>query len=373
MLVAITLLLASPAAHAGRCDALVKRADRLSAAELPAGFQAVIDCDVDEALAAFPRFMTRANDSDALVALSLTAIDGQVWNPVWAMPGKISDYSVRDIITGQIGEACTSHPAVVQFLEGAYGALRGLDFQQWDDAFIACRSPDLDAWMDERIADPPQVTYDEKYDQLMAILVARRGRDALEPLKAAAIAAADGGPFDSILMRMEEAVAPPLGAEMDPQDKAALEAALVDIAQQVGPEQARAVADRLAAAGAEDQAARLLPVVFPDRHDNGVFTWGGVSIERAECKGVKTAVLHVAEITEPGKRWIVNDEVIEPLRSVKPRLKKCTPEPGDWEVVTTPEPVARGEVDDWARKLAGQWMSRGYEVEIRNEPDIVLP
>ncbi len=370
---AFALALIATPAHAGKCDALVKKADRLSADGLPGAFDAVIACDADEAHAAFPRFMTRANDSEALVALSLTAIDGQVWNPVWVMPGKISDYSVRDVVAGQVGEACTTHPSVVLFLEGAYGALRGLDFQQWDDAFIACNAADLESWLDERISQPPSGSYDEKYDQLMSIFVEKRGRDGLDALRTAAIAAAEGGPFDSILMKMDEAVAPSLGAELAPDDKAALEAALVDIAQQVGPEQARAVAERLVAAGAEDQAAKLLPAVFPDRNDGGNFTWGGVSIELGECKGVKTAIFHVAEITEPGKRWIVNDEVVEPLRSVKPRLKKCTPEPGHWEVITTPEPVERGGVDPWARKLAGQWMTQGYEVEIRNEAGITLP
>lgn len=369
---ALAVAVLASSAQAGKCDALIKKADSVSPSALPAAYSNVIACDLEEATANFTRFMTRASDSEVLVSLSLAAIDGQVWNPVWVMPGKISDYSVRDVISGNIGAACADNTAVVGFLQGAYGALRGLDFQQWDDAFLACESPALDAWIEQTIQSPPSSTYDEKYDQLMGIYVEKRGKDAIVGLEAAAIAAAEGGPFEAILMKMDEAVAPPLGQQLPPDDKAALETALVEIAQQVGPKQARAVAERLVAAGSEDQAAKLLPAVFPDHHRSGVFTWGGLSIERGECKGVKQAVFHVAEISEPGKRWIVNDEVIPALRGFKPKLKKCTPEEGDWPVVTSPQPLMPDGVDAWARKVAGQWMTQGYEVEIKNEASITL-
>lgn len=359
-------------AHAGKCDALVKQADRLSGTELADVFRQVVACDATEAEAAYVRFMTRATDDEALVALSLAAIDGQVWNPVWIMPGKISDYAVRDVIASQVGEVCGEHPRVVGFLEGAYFGLRGLDFQQWDDAFITCRSAELDDWMDQQIASPPASSYDEKYDLLMGIYVARRGREALPGLKDAAVAAAARGPFDAILLKMDEAVAPPLGRQMNAEDQAALQGALVALAQQVSPARARSVADRLVAAGAEDAAAQLLPAVFPDRQDGGAFTWGGIGVERADCKGVKTAVLHAASIHEPGRRWIVTDEVFPALRGAKAVLKKCLPEEGDWPVITSPEPLVPGSFDAWVRTEAGKWMSQGYEVQIQNEKLIVL-
>lgn len=371
LLTALALTLATPA-HAGACDAIIKKAEKAPLSGLAAVFSEVVACDAEEAAKNFTRFMTRATDSDTLVDLSLAAIDGQVWNPVWVMPGKISDYAVRDVITGQVGASCGEHPEVVRFLQGAYGALRGLDYQQWDDAYLACESAELDAWIEAEVQRPPGSTYDEKYDLLLGIFVEKRGKESMPALQAAAVNAAERGPFESILLKMEESVAPSLGQALAPEDQAKLEEALVAIAQQVGPTQARAVAERLVAAGSESAAARLLPAVYPGRSQGGVFTWGGFSVERADCKGVKTAVLHVAEIQEPGKRWIVTDESLAPLRAVKPKLKKCTPEEGQWPVVTSVEPLEAGTLDQWARKQGAQWVTNGYQVTVQAEKTIVL-
>lgn len=365
-------LLASPA-QAGKCDYLIKRADTVAPSALAKTFTEAARCDSAAAGDNFTRFMTRATDSETLVALSLAAIDADVWNPVWVMPGKISDYNTRDIISSQVGEACGDHPKVVTFLQGAYLGLRSLDFKQWDNAFISCQSPDLAAWFSAKITAPPASSYDEKYEALMDMYIKREGPGALDVLKTAAISATGGGPFESILSKMDESVAPGLGQTMSPENQAALEAALVEIAQASSPTQARSVADRLVAAGAEDSAAQLLPVVYPDRRQGGSFVWGGMSIERGDCKGVKTAVLHIAEISEPGKRWIVTDEAIPDLRAHKPKLKKCTPEDGDWPVVVSPEPLEPGGLEAWARAVGAEWAGQGYAVELKNEKGFALP
>ena len=140
--------------------------------------------------------------------------------------------------------------------------------------------------------------------------------DALPVFTQAAIKAADNGPFDAILMQMESAVQPGIGEPIKPEDKARLESSLVEIASNVNREKARAVADRLANAGASTAAASLLPTVYPDRVDeDGGFLYGAASIERATCKGEKTAVLHIAKVEEPGKRWIILNDVRKPLRA----------------------------------------------------------
>lgn len=362
----------APTADAGKCDAQIKKADTAAVADLPKAFEAAAICSVDEASAAFPRFMTRATDSDVLVQLSLAAINRDIWNPVWSMLGRISDYSTRDIISGQIGEACASNPKVVTFLQGAYVGLRGLDFQQWDDAFLTCTAPEMQTWLAERVTSPPQASYDEKYEQLLTIYIGQQGPAALPSLQTAAMAALNNGPFDAILLKMEEAVAPKLGAGISAENKAAIEAALVEIAKSASPAQARAVAERLVATGADASAASLLPVVFPDRVKNGTFTWGGLAIERGECKGVKMAVLHTTVIAEPGKRWIVTDEAVPAMGNYKGRLKKCTMEEGAWPIVISAEPLVPGGIDAWARSVGGEWAAKGYTVEIHQESSIVL-
>jgi len=369
---ALSLVLLSTPAHAGKCDAIIKRADTVAPEALPQVFGAAIACDHKEAEGSFPRFMTRATDSDILVQLSLVAIDADVWNPVWTMPGKISDYNMRDVIAGDVGAACTSHPKVIQFLEGAYFGLRGLDFKQWSNAFSSCDSPDIDGWLQAQLETPPKGAYDEKFDMLMGLYVRRKGPQSIEVLKKTAIAAADGGPYDSVLMQMDEAVAPKLGAEITDENRAVLEAALVEIAENVKPQQAKAVAERLVAAGADASAAHLLPSVFPDRQQDGGFVWGGVSIERGDCKGVKTAIVHAAEIYEPGKRWVVTPDQVTQLRALKPSLKKCTVEDGDWPVIVSPEPLKAGALDAWARQVGSDYAGQGYQVEVKSEKGITL-
>jgi hypothetical protein len=369
---AVALAALTPTANAGKCDALIKKADTAPVADLPKAFEAAAACSAEEASAAFPRFLSRATDSEVLVQLSLVAINRDIWNPVWTMLGRISDYSTRDIISGQVGEACTTNPKVVTFLQGAYVGLRGLDFQQWDDAFQTCQAPELRAWMDQQISNPPTGSYDEKYEQLLGIYINVKRAEALPGLKTAALAALSDGPFDAILLKMEEAVAPRLGAEISAENKAAIEAALVEIATSASPERARAVAERLVATGADASAASLLPVVFPDRVKGGTFTWGGMAIERGECKGVKTAILHTAVISEPGKRWIVTDEAVPAMGNYKGRLKKCTMEEGAWPVVISAEPLVPGSIDAWARSVGGEWAAQGYTVEIHPEAPISL-
>ena len=169
--------------------------------------------------------------------------------------------------------------------------------------------------------------FDDKYNALLSVVGTRLKADALPIFTKAAIKAADNGPFDAILMQMESAVQPGIGEPIKPEDKVRLESSLVEIASNVNREKARSVADRLANAGAEAAAASLLPSVYPDRVDeDGGFLYGAASIERATCKGEKTAVLHVARVEEPGSRWIILNDVRAPLRALKPRLGKCDAE-----------------------------------------------
>lgn len=359
-------LLASSPAQAGKCDSIIRRVDSASGAKVAAVFEQAVKCDKGEATDNFARFMTRATDSDALVALSLVAIDNGIHDPVGKMPGKISDYDVRDAISGQIGASCGEHPGVVTFLKASYYSLRGLDFAQWDDGFLACDSPEIDTFLAEQIGKPPSNSYDEKYDQIMAIWVERKGAGAIPALQTAAIAAAEGGPYDAILMKLEEAVAPDLGQDISPENKAALEGALVEIAKNVGTDQAKAVAEKLYNAGSEDQAAGLMPTIYADRVQGGGLVWGGLSVERGECKGTKTAVLHVFDVKAPAARYSVFDEVQAPLRGVKPKLKKCDAEEGDWPVAVSPEPLA-GSAEDWAREVGVEWANQGYEVDVKTE------
>jgi hypothetical protein len=376
-LAALGFVLLTPEAQAGRCDSLIREASSVSGTRLVSTFTHLAQCDSALATEHYHQaFMARAKDADTLVALSMAAIEADVWNPVWEQLSKITSYDARDEIAQRVGEACTSDPKIVTFLQGAYSGIRStIDFRQWDDAYIACPSDELTTWMTLKVEAPPESVFDEKFDALLSVYVSRMGVRALPHLSTAAIAAAENGPYDSILLQMDTAVQPELGERMSSEDKQALEDSLVAVAQAVSPNKARAVADRLANAGSEAAAVELLPIVYRDRiQSGGSFLYGAVAVETGECKGEKTAVLHLASVHEPGKRWFVQSSVEDPIRAAKAKLSKCSSLDNNWVVIITPEPLTNSkELDKWSRGLEEQWMNKGFVTKVQNEKTIKLP
>ena len=371
----LLVALAFSTAHAANCDAQLARVGALAAADVPAAYGALVKCDRKAAEANFNRYLEKATDSDAAVGLFLAGIDSDTWNPVWNALGKITSYEARDEVANAVGAACGDKPKVVSFLQGAYFGLRDIEFQQWDDAYRACPDAGLVAWMEKQVSAPPNKMFDEKFNALMDIYVKSRKSEALPALATGAVkAAADGGPFDAIVLKMGEAVAPDLGHQSSAEDKKKLEDALVGVAKQVAPERARAVANQLANSGADAAAALLLPTLYPDRvQGGGSFLYGAIAVEAGECDGKKSAVLHYATITEPGKRWSILPAVEAPLRGTKPKLGKCTAVESPWPIITSPEPLkAASEVEKWVESVSAEWEKKGYAVKAQKEKAVAL-
>ncbi len=359
-------------AHAA-CEKQVAQAEKASGVAVAEAFKGIVACDAKVAKQSFAKVMQNAGDSEALIALSMVAIEAEVWNPVWEMLGKIPDYDARDVVADGIGKQCADNDQVVKFLQGAYFGLRDIDFQQWDDALVSCQSESFDGWVVQTVENPPPKIFDEKYAKVAEVYVARNGVDALTSLARGAQAAAkNGGPFEAILALMDQAVAPELGEDMDPGEQKRLEDALVGMANDLPPEQARSVADRLANAGSDRAAAALLPAIYPDRFGGGHFTYGAVAVEAGDCDGTKTAVLHVVEIQENATRYILVDHLTAPMRAIKPKLKKCTAE-GAWPVIATDEPLG-GDIslEAFVAGLEASYVDKGYEVSVKSEKSLSL-
>jgi hypothetical protein len=367
--VALTALVLPGLAHAN-CDVLVKRAESAKGEALVGAYKELLACDKGKAEAAYNDFLKHTGDVPTMVGLSLAAIEHQVFLPVWTSLEKLKDYSARDEAAGAIGAACQDNAQVAVFLKGAYHGLKNIQFSQWDDAYVACPDPDLNAWLLDRIQDPPAMSFDEKYGTILSIWVARHGASAIDSLQAAAVTASKkDGPFNSILESMDRAVQPAsYGAEVSPADAKRLSEALVAIAKQVDPERARFVADRLYNGGFEAQAASLLPRVYPDRvQGSGDLLYGVAAVETCDTN----VVVHYATVAEPAKRWSIQADV-EPLaRAFKPKLK-CSGDP--WIVLVTPEPVSSAkDVDSWVDGLLPQWSTKGMTVKKASEKGIDLP
>lgn len=376
MLTTALLLFALPNAHAGTCDAQLGKIAGLTAETVAAGFKDIVGCDRKVAEANFNRYLEKATDSDALLALMLTAVDGDVWNPAWGALSKISSYDARDEVATSVGGACVDHPKVVSFLQGAYFGLRDVDFSQWDDSFAACSDEKLWTWVEQQVANVPPKQFDEKYGKIVGIYTKHRRGDALPVLQAAAIkAAGNGGPFDDLLSRMSDAVQPELGRDMSAEDQQKLADAMVGVAQKVPAERAKSIASTLANAGAEGPAASLLPTLYPDRvQSGGGFLYAVGTIEAGTCGGKKTAVLHYTSASEPGKRYSILGDLEPLMRAAKPKLgKDCTVE-SPWPVMHSPEPIkAAGEAEAWSDSIAKEWASKGYDVKTQKEKAVALP
>lgn len=375
MLVLPLLLVATPGAFAADCAPLLAKVDALAPEAAAPAFAELLGCDKKVAESSFQRYLVRATDSDALVALVMNAVDAEVWNPVWTALSKIPSYEARDEVAQRVGEACTTHPRVVNFLQGAYFGLRDVEFQQWDDAYGACTDEKLWAWAEGQVKAPPAKQFDEKYNSLVAIYVKHKKAAALPALTEVVVKAAENnGPFDAMLAQMSEAVAPTMGGTTSPEDTLKLVDALSTVAQKVSLERARSVANTLANSGAEGAAAKLLPVLYPDRvQTGGAFLYAAASVEAGLCDGKKTAWLHYAVVTESGKRWSILGDLEGPLRAMKPKLKECTMEE-PWPVFHSPEPIkSAADLEAWADARVKEWATKGYEVKGLKEKPVTLP
>ena len=133
------------------CQYLVRRANASSSSTLARNFTSLAKCSQQEAEASFNGLLPRAKSVDTLVDLSMAAIETEVWTPVWrVLSHDALDYDVRDQVATVIGQKCTENPKIVAFLKGAYFGLRDIEFQQWDDALVACQDDGWSEWLSQQ-------------------------------------------------------------------------------------------------------------------------------------------------------------------------------------------------------------------------------
>lgn len=358
-------------AEAGSCGAskLVAQAASQHGAELVRTFATLARCDKAVAEDNFlGAFLPQANDLQTLIALSETAISGNVWQGPWHMLGKIKDSELRKEVSYEIGAKCTSNPEVLKFLQGGYFALKNSDFTHWDDAYLACEAPEMQEWFVAQVENPPEEEFSEKYNTLLDIFVKSNKGAAIPSLQTAALKAAEKGPFNMIINQMNSAVQPGLGETMSPENLAAFENAILAIAK-AAPSKATTLATQLNAVGSS-RSGELLKIIYADRLKNDRLTYGVVAIEAGECKGKKSVVIHYAEVTDPAKRMVILQDATGPMRASAPKLKGC--DTGAWPISTTPEPMKGGELDALVSQFESKYTTDGYKVKLVKEATIVL-
>ena len=153
----------------------------------------MIQCDRETAEKNFKPFLVASGDVDTVATLARTAIDNEVYYPVWSMLDDVPDYGARDDIAKSLGETCAEHPNMVSFFQGAYFGLGDRQFGQWREALKHCELPSV---INARgtIAAPPKQTCDKKYNTVMEAYIEHKQADALPQQGAATTVAAAEGP-----------------------------------------------------------------------------------------------------------------------------------------------------------------------------------
>jgi hypothetical protein len=366
LLITMSALLTNDAAAAGRCDAFLRAADTAKGATLIKAYTDLTACDPEVAKTNFTTFMRASGDIETLTELAIAAIDKGTSQPVFAMLDGVP-YESRDPVARAIGERCATNARIPSFLQAAHGALRGPTFKRWEAALTACSTPDFVAWEANVIRHPPSGAYDEGYAAVISAYIRRERNAALPALVDAAKATVSGeGPFELLVEKLGVAIQPLGGGKPSEADAAAYLGALRELAAVAKGERARLVAERLAEAGDTGAAAGLLPKIYADRLDGGKLVYGAVAVE--SCDG--QAVLHVARVTEPGKRWTLEGDVAAPLRASKAKLKCAAPE---WPVFVSPEPVVGDEgVAAFAEEIGAAWRGRNLTVVMKAEKALGL-
>ena len=356
--------------HAANCQTYVNQAASAKGKNLIQAYENLAVCDKNMATTEFETFMKRANEIDTLSKLANAAVDADIFDPIWKLPGNLADYTQRDDLVRSFGEMCNDSPKIISFFQGAYIALNDNDFGYWDVGFTNCTSAEFTTWLESSVKNPPQKNYSDKYNTILKVYTNQSRVEGLGTLSEAAIASAENGPFNDILNAMDAAVKPPLGQKISPSDQEAFNKAMLKVAQTV-PSKAQFVADRLISSGSNDAAAKLLPTLFADRYAGGYFSYVGAAIELADCSGEKTAIIHYNVIKESGKIWGVQSKAEEQKSSWKPKLKKCTAEQGEWLVLSSPHPVLK-EGEEWLQKVEKQYTDKGYKVSLKKEKDLIV-
>lgn len=368
-LLVVTALFVAESAYAS-CSHLIPSGGKLARQQVSTAYTALIQCDRETAEKNFKPFLVASGDVDTVATLARTAIDNEVYYPVWSMLDDVPDYGARDDIAKSLGETCAEHPNMVSFFQGAYFGLGDRQFGQWREALKHCELPSVITWLEGTIAAPPKQTYDKKYNTVMEAYIEHKQADALPVLQGAAttVAAAEG-PLQQILDQMTRAMRPSgFGATLSDEALNTLADALGAVGEASTPSAAKQVAETLYQLGREGQAASLLPIIYADRlQQDQTLLYGAAAIETCG----KDHVVHWHTVTEPGTLWSIQAAVEETARASKARLKCTSDEP--WTVLVTTEPYAsRADVASWAETLAAPYEANGGTVKLKEEKTLRL-
>jgi hypothetical protein len=341
-------LLSASVAMAAACPKEMKALDAAKGEAVAGAFSAVVQCDAAAASGAFAGAMKRTGDVDSLAALTFAALDANLTSPVVGMLEQIPDYAARTELAEQIGANCQATPSRAAFVK-SLTELKGRAFVAWVDAVGGCAAPEIDAALEGLLAAPPKASFDDKYSAVVDLYARRQHAAGLPKLEAAAIAALEGGPVALLVEGMQRAITPSgIGVKPSDADRDALVASLGRVGANASPEVARSLAQTLVKVGAEDAAVALLPKIHPTKvQANGGFLYGLAAIEKCG----DASVVHYATLSEPGKRWSVQQDAGAKAQAFKHKLK-CGAE---WQVQVSAEPVASAEeVATWAQTFAGE-------------------
>lgn len=366
----LCLLTVAPPAQGASCSYLVRKLRYTKGKKTVPLYKRLIDCSNDAAKDAFSSFVKAASEPDPIAELAILAIDNDITEPVLELPKPMTDDVARTQIVRAIGFACSEHKKVIPFLQGGYSSLTPGVFTQWGPAYFACKEDALVTWIRKTVEQPLSKQDDPKYNTLTGAYVKQLGPAALPSLITAAITAGvQCGPFASIIDHMIATIQPnEFGEDWPPEQVAELPSALVQVGQDVRPDQAKVVASHMVLHGYSKEAAKLLPHIYQGIITEDGLTYGVAAIENCSNE----AIIHYTTATGMPSSYDPKPALSPLIRDVKSRLK-CTPE-GEWPVEVTPQPIGHpSQLESWFAELNAAWQVKGYTMSNRREKPIKMP
>ena len=315
-------------------DALVAQIEESSARSVAQVFVDLVACDEElgknSIEPVFSKMMTGGKAHDAVVeALRLSAM-----NEVSTWLQGLESYE-RSEVLAQLGEACnTSKPVEAFFVHVQENLTATFWKDRWYRGLSQCRTEAIGSLLKSRVEAGRDGLERSQYFGIVEAFARNQKSGAIELLQKMGTSTEDEEELTYLMSAYADAA--DIGSKKGMDEKAAelVVNAIVARASTLPPraiEQARAT---LLSLGAEQEAAALAQYRWPERKQDGQYSYGVAVVERAECKnGKKYAYLHYTVFQEKGLLW---PDEIKPLLSEKLVF--------EWEINTAERCKGTGEI-----------------------------
>jgi hypothetical protein len=295
------------AAQAAECDstALRSEVEEASPVAIARAYIALAECDTNKARttapSAFARMLSGKDGNEAAVhALNAGARD--------AVDGWLDrlDRGEKTSAIRALGAQC-EHDAVADFLVGVRDD-KGEAFwtDRWYRGLADCRTPAVQTLLSETLTDPSLSERDNRsrFFGLLEVYARNLGNDAIESLERLATTLSDEQERALVVRAYGDAVQVGGSGSSSAADPKVATESLFCVAPVLRPSNLPTLRETLVAIGSPEAAESVAAYRWPERLQEGVYTYRATAIESVTCKNGKIHnVFHYGDVHEAGTMW----------------------------------------------------------------------